>query len=46
MVELSPSPDLTDDQQTLYGSWVTSLPDIEDLMDGRPTGMDAIVFDR
>lgn len=35
-VELNPSPDLIHDQKTLYGSWVTSLANIEDLVERLP----------
>ncbi len=35
-VELNPSPDLIHDQKTLYGSWVTSLGNIEDLVERLP----------
>jgi len=35
-VELNPSPDLIHDQKTVYGSWVTSLGNIEDLVERLP----------
>ena len=35
-LELNPSPDLIHDQKTLYGSWVTSLGNIEDLVERLP----------
>ena len=35
-LELNPSPDLIHDQKTLYGSWVTSLANIEDLVERLP----------
>lgn len=35
-VELNPSPDLIHDQKTVYGSWVTSLANIEDLVERMP----------
>jgi threonine dehydrogenase-like Zn-dependent dehydrogenase len=35
-VEFSPSPDIIHDQKTIYGSWVTSLGNIEDLVERMP----------
>ena len=35
-LELNPSPDLIHDQKTLHGSWVTSLGNIEDLVERLP----------
>ena len=35
-VELRPSPDLIHDQKTLYGSWVTSIGNMEDLVERMP----------
>lgn len=35
-VELNPSPDLIHDQKTIHGSWVTSLGNIEDLVERLP----------
>jgi threonine dehydrogenase-like Zn-dependent dehydrogenase len=35
-VELNPSPDLIHDQKTVYGSWVTNLGNIEDLVERMP----------
>lgn len=35
-IELNPSPDLIHDQKTIYGSWVTSLGNMEDLVERLP----------
>jgi threonine dehydrogenase-like Zn-dependent dehydrogenase len=35
-VELNPSPDLIHDQKTVFGSWVTSLGHVEDLVERMP----------
>ena len=35
-VELNPSPDLIHDQKTVYGSWVTNLGNVEDLVERMP----------
>ncbi|HBF35269.1 TPA: alcohol dehydrogenase [Candidatus Sumerlaeota bacterium] len=35
-VELNPSPDMIHDQKTLFGSWVTSLGNLEDLVERLP----------
>jgi len=35
-VELNPSPDLIHDQRTVFGSWVTSLGNMEDLVERLP----------
>lgn len=35
-VELNPSPDLIHEQKTIYGSWVTSLGNMEDLVERMP----------
>ena len=35
-VEFNPSPDIIHDQKTLFGSWVTSLGNLEDLVERLP----------
>jgi threonine dehydrogenase-like Zn-dependent dehydrogenase len=35
-VELNPSPDMIHDQKTVYGSWVTNLGNVEDLVERMP----------
>jgi threonine dehydrogenase-like Zn-dependent dehydrogenase len=35
-VELNPSPDMIHDQKTIYGSWVTNLGNVEDLVERMP----------
>ena len=35
-VEFNPSPDIIHDQITIYGSWVTSIGNLEDLVERMP----------